>query len=121
VDPNPETHQRRMRRSETFGASSGASQSHIRIKIRLGLEQIRGRSWSRFRETYGDPSCSAPLIVSTGEGDIWIEPPSKVTFAELFWGDKKKASFAQVVHGVMVGRERGTGPRPRNPEEDWER
>jgi hypothetical protein len=44
-----------------------------------------------------------------------------VTFTELFWGYKKKASFAQVVHGAMARRERGTGPRPRNLEEDWER
>lgn len=56
-----------------------------------------------------------------GEGDVWIEPPSKLKFTELFWGDEKKASFAQVVKGAMAGQGRGRGPRPRTLEEDWER
>jgi hypothetical protein len=28
-----------------------------------------------------------------GEEDYWSEAPSKLCFAEVFWGDEKKASF----------------------------
>lgn len=53
------------------------------------------------------------------ERDTWIEPPSKLKVAELFWGEEKKRSFAQVVK--MSGRGRGRDPRPRTPKEDWDR
>lgn len=54
------------------------------------------------------------------EGDTLSGSPRRLDFAELFWSDDKRRSFAQVVGDPMAGRGRGRGPRPRQ-EEDWER
>jgi hypothetical protein len=99
-----------------FFPNSKPNPDPARVRARRGenLVWVRRDLW---RAKTFVPSDCYPV----GEGDLWIEPPSKLKFAELFWGDEKKASFAQVVKGAMAGRGRGRGPRPRTPEEDWER
>lgn len=82
------------------------SPSQARVRNRKGenLVWIRRDLW---RSKSFNPSDCYPV----GEGDFWSEPPSKLNFVELFWGEEKRRSFAQVVKEVMAGRGRGWGDR----------
>ena len=53
-----------------------------------------------------------------GEGDSWTKSPSKLNFAEDIWARGEKETFISILKGVMAGRGRGQGPRPRSSEED---
>lgn len=86
---------------------------------RVRVEQRRGLVWVR-KELWLSKSFEPEDCFPVGEGDSWDGVPSKLNFAEIFWGEEKKRSFAEVVK-TMADRGRGRGPRPRNPEEDWER
>lgn len=87
----------------------------------LGLGGRGWRTWSGSGRIYGAPRSLTPSdCYPVGESDLWVVSPSKLQFAELFWGEEKRKSFVRVVKEVMAGRGRGRGPRPHTPEEDWE-
>lgn len=65
------------------------------------MARVRGENgeslvWIR-RDLWDSKSFSPVECHPIGKSDIWIKPPSKLIFTELFWGEEKKQSFAQVV------------------------
>lgn len=88
-----------------------SARSRARVKEGETLVWIRRDLW---KAKSFEPSDCHPI----GEGDVWAEAPLKLNFAEFFWGDKQKRSFAEVVKAEMAGHGRGRGPR--RPKEDWD-
>jgi hypothetical protein len=87
----------------------------------LGLGGRGWRTWSGSGRIYGAPRSLTPSdCYPVGESDLWVVSPSKLRFAELFWGEEKRKSFVRVFKEVMAGRGRGRGPRPHTPEEDFQ-
>lgn len=88
--------------------------SRVRAKSGESLVWIRQDLWRA--KAFSPADCYL-----VGESDTWVQSPQQLKFAELFWGEEKKRSLAQVIKEAMAGHGRGRGPRPRSPEDDWER
>jgi hypothetical protein len=91
-----------------FIPNSLPSLPRARVRVKEGENLV----WIR-RDLWRSKSFTPTDCFSIREGDSWSEAPSKLNFVELFWGDKERKSFFQVVKEAMVGRGRGRGPRPR--------
>lgn len=113
TDPKPTTRGRMTTRYRISGGSFGSPEA---TSTRVWAEKGRGLVWVR-RDLWISKSFEPSDCFPVGEGDSWDGTPSELNFAEIFWGEERRKSFAEVVK-TTAGRGRGRGPRPRVPKED---